>query len=323
MSPKISIIVPVYNAESTLHKCVDSILNQSYKDWELLLIDDGSTDASATICDEYAQLDNRIKVFRKQNGGVSSARNIGLDNAKGEWITFVDSDDYAYENWLDNFIFEIDKDKNVDMVMQGFKIDKPLDHKDLFCRRSFGLNYIGDVDRGVILMDENAMKGYLWIKIFRSKIIKDHGICFDSRFRFLEDEEFCFRYLMYCEKIHFIDKIGYFYNVPDWSKKYRWNFDDFYLFQSLYKCSVVILHESKNLISAFYLNMFTEQLLYSYLNGDVNRRKKLKEYRLYLGKSLLNSKLFWLSKYIIFYDCTGYISDLFLRLHIKLKSMFH
>lgn len=81
MNPIISIIVPVYNAEKTLNKCVDSILNQTFQDWELLLIDDGSTDRSGELCNEYAAKDQRIKVFHKKNGGVSSARNIGLDHA--------------------------------------------------------------------------------------------------------------------------------------------------------------------------------------------------------------------------------------------------
>lgn len=93
MNPIISIIIPVYNAEKTLNRCVDSVLNQTFHDWELLLIDDGSKDRSMYLCDEYALKDKRIKVFHKKNGGVSSARNMGLDYARGEWITFVDSDD--------------------------------------------------------------------------------------------------------------------------------------------------------------------------------------------------------------------------------------
>ena len=98
MNPSISIIVPVYNAERTLNRCVDSILSQTFQEWELLLIDDGSTDRSGELCDEYASKDQRIKVFHKKNGGVSSARNIGLNYAKGEWITFIDSDDEIPKN---------------------------------------------------------------------------------------------------------------------------------------------------------------------------------------------------------------------------------
>ncbi len=90
----ISIIVPVYNSEKYLDQCIQSILSQTYTDFELLLIDDGSTDSSGAICDKYAEQDSRVRVFHKENGGVSSVRNLGLDNAKGEWIGWVDSDDY-------------------------------------------------------------------------------------------------------------------------------------------------------------------------------------------------------------------------------------
>ena len=101
MMPKISVIVPVYNVEQYLHRCVDSILTQSFTDFELLLINDGSKDSSGRICDEYLVKDNRVRVFHKENGGVSSARNMGLDNARGEWVTFVDSDD-----WIDNTMYQ-------------------------------------------------------------------------------------------------------------------------------------------------------------------------------------------------------------------------
>lgn len=98
--PKVSVIVPVYKAEKYLHRCIDSILAQTFADWELLLIDDGSPDKSGEICDEYAQRDARIRVFHKKNGGVSSARNLGLDNVRGEYVTFVDADDWILEDTL-------------------------------------------------------------------------------------------------------------------------------------------------------------------------------------------------------------------------------
>lgn len=98
--PKVSIIVPVYKAEKYLHRCVDSILSQSFTDWECILVDDGSPDRSGAICDEYAQKDARIRVIHKENGGVSSARNLGLEQAVGEWITFIDADDFISDNYL-------------------------------------------------------------------------------------------------------------------------------------------------------------------------------------------------------------------------------
>lgn len=97
----ISVIVPVYNTEKYLDRCIQSILSQTYTDLELLLIDDGSTDSSGAICDKYAEQDSRVRVFHKENGGASSARNLGLDNANGDWIAFVDSDD-----WIDSEMYE-------------------------------------------------------------------------------------------------------------------------------------------------------------------------------------------------------------------------
>ena len=99
----ISIIIPVYNVEKYLAKCIDSILNQAFTDWELILIDDGSVDQSGKICDEYACKDNRIKVTHKKNEGVSKARNTGITLAKGEYICFIDSDDWIDVNYLQNF----------------------------------------------------------------------------------------------------------------------------------------------------------------------------------------------------------------------------
>ena len=125
----VSIIVPVYNAEPYLRRCVDSVLAQSFTNWELILIDDGSTDRSGIICDEYALEDNRINVIHKVNGGVSSARNMGLKMARGTWVTFIDSDDTIGENYFDvEFSSDVDlyiacskKDKNPH-VYEGFEL---------------------------------------------------------------------------------------------------------------------------------------------------------------------------------------------------------
>lgn len=117
-NPKISIIVPVYNVEQYLPRCIDSILNQSFVDFELLLIDDGSKDKSGAICDEYADKDDRIRVFHKENGGVSSARNIGLENARGEWLSFIDGDDEITEGY-----FNIRQEhEGVDVIIKSYSV---------------------------------------------------------------------------------------------------------------------------------------------------------------------------------------------------------
>ena len=106
---KLSIIVPVYNVEMYLHKCIDSILAQSFTDYELILVNDGSTDRSPEICDKYAQLDTRIRVIHKSNGGTSETRNVGLDNARGEYIGFIDSDDYIHPQMYELLIHAVEK----------------------------------------------------------------------------------------------------------------------------------------------------------------------------------------------------------------------
>ena len=99
---KVSVIVPVYNVEKYLKQCLDSIVDQTLEDLEIVLVDDGSVDSSGTICDEYAKKDARIKVIHKKNGGLSDARNVAIDIAKGEYITFVDSDDYVTDDYVES-----------------------------------------------------------------------------------------------------------------------------------------------------------------------------------------------------------------------------
>lgn len=120
--PKVSIIIPVYKAESYLHRCIDSILAQTFADWELLLIDDGSPDRSGDICDEYAVKDKRIRVYHKKNGGVSSARQKGLDMARGEYVIHVDPDDWVEPSMLTE-LFAKAKAENADMVICDFYLD--------------------------------------------------------------------------------------------------------------------------------------------------------------------------------------------------------
>ena len=165
----ISVIVPIYNSEKHLNKCVDSILNQTYKDLEIILIDDGSTDNSPKICDEYAKNDNRIKVIHKENGGLSSARNAGLKIATGEYITFVDSDDYIDVTMYEKMHASIKK-PNADICMCGSKtVDKNckeiardiLPDDCLFTGEDIILNFV------------IKLKTAVWNKLFRYEIVKN------------------------------------------------------------------------------------------------------------------------------------------------------
>lgn len=194
MTPRISIIVPLYNTEQYLSRCIDSILSQSFTKYELLLVDDGSTDGSGDICDVYAEKDNRICVFHKENGGVSSARNLGLEKAKGEWICFVDSDDELLPSGLQVLVDGISDE--VSMVMAGYKV---YDDND-------SITYSIDKTVSRIIDQEQAMKelfapsdykyqGYIWGKLLRVSEIKRHELHFSKEIFFNEDRLFMTQYI--------------------------------------------------------------------------------------------------------------------------------
>lgn len=154
MSLEVSIIVPVYNVEKYLSICIESILAQAYTNYELLLINDGSTDNSGKVCDEYALRDSRIRVFHKNNGGVSSARNLGLSKARGKWITFIDSDDSVSECFLNNLIqFE---SNDVDII-----ITRTLNKEEIMSSE-----YVNRLLRKSVPVE-------LWGKLIRRNIIQD------------------------------------------------------------------------------------------------------------------------------------------------------
>lgn len=214
-SPKISVIVPIFNAKEVLPRCIDSILSQTFTDFELLLIDDGSKDNSGKICDEYARKDNRIKVFHKENGGVSSARNLGLDNANGEWISFIDSDDYIDKRFFENFINNLVSD----IIIQGYveeKInDKPIYHnmKSLICENSY--KPIFDE------LSSNQNTGYLWCRLFKNDIIINNNVRFNNKYYIQEDEEFIFHYMLYSKTASIIEGCYYHYFTPNFKSKYK------------------------------------------------------------------------------------------------------
>ena len=179
--PKVSIIVPVYNVEKYLRKCVSTILSQEMQDWELLLVNDGSTDNSGIICDGFAKEDSRIRVFHKPNGGVSSARNVGLDNARGEWFAFVDSDDEVDSTYID--LQGVPDDTN--LVIKSFQVVKDdgsvkssriIEKEQCLSERSFLEYYI------------QKRKNALWDKLIRREAV--------GEVRFLENvrvgEDFLF-----------------------------------------------------------------------------------------------------------------------------------
>ena len=203
----IGVIVPVYNAEKYLCQCIDSILAQTFADFELLLIDDGSKDNSGAICDEYAEKDKRIRVFHKENGGVSSARNMGLDKAKGEWITFVDADDYLYKDAFESLL----KKSHADLIVGGYV------HVGILSKKK---KILLPDDRKIVIKGEGDILGevmacYLttpWCKLFRKNIIRDRNLRFDSSLSYGEDTDFVFQYVCWIDTIQFVSQAVYCYH---------------------------------------------------------------------------------------------------------------
>lgn len=171
MRPKISLIVPVYNVESYLERCIDSLINQTIKEIEILLIDDGSTDNSGHICDDYAKIDKRIRVIHKKNGGLSDARNRGLEIASGDYIGFVDSDDYVHRDMF-QVMYETMFQENCDIVEVGYKEFYEKDTVQVDITKK-SLN-VYDKNSAVIrtILDIKC-RNYVWNKLYKKQLWKD------------------------------------------------------------------------------------------------------------------------------------------------------
>lgn len=192
---KVSVIVPVYNVEKLLQRCFDSILAQTFTDFELLLIDDGSKDKSGEICDGYAAKDSRIRVFHKQNEGVSTARNLGIDKAQGEWIYFVDSDDIVLPSALGTFGSLIYSES--ELVMAGFYTSD--ENNTVREQRKMvsqcELSVIQAL-REMYAPTDFCYQGYLWCKLFKRKVILQNNLRFEETISFNEDRLFIVEYFM-------------------------------------------------------------------------------------------------------------------------------
>lgn len=210
MRPMVSIIVPIYNAEQYLRRCVDSILNQEYTDFELLLVNDGSTDASGYICEEYGDRDPRVIVIQKENTGVSDSRNRALDRARGKYLQFLDSDDWITPDATRLFV-RAAEEYGCDMVISDFYrvVGERLSPK-------------GDIEEeGVLTREEFAAHmmenpadfyyGVLWNKLYRRDIVEEHNLRMDTDISWCEDFMFNLEYIRYAKVFYALHAPIYYY----------------------------------------------------------------------------------------------------------------
>lgn len=217
-SPLVSVIVPVYKTEMYLPDCVESILRQSFGDFELLLIDDGSPDGSGAICDDYARQDTRVRAIHKDNGGVSSARNLGIEQAFGRYIVFIDSDDYVGPNYLRDML-----DAEAEATAGGKNVLVLSDYKPFSEsgpeERSFPEEMTLGVFPGGMIPEQFREMVFEfrifppYCKLYRTDIIQSRGLRFDTVLKSAEDFDFNRRYLEYVDQIRYIPSGAYHYRV--------------------------------------------------------------------------------------------------------------
>lgn len=214
----ISIVIPVYNAEKYLEQCLNSIQNQTYKNFEVIMVNDGSKDDSETICMNFLRSDSRFRYLKKANGGVSSARNLGLDNVKGDYITFIDADDWVDENYLDLLITTVKKNHS-DIVVSSYK---QFNNIDVFYLRAYTIQekYLLNFEKMnrddfltifPKLMSINVCFNNAVAKLFRKELVKN--LRFDTSIKYGEDLDFYFRLYLNVDSISYVDEPTYVYRM--------------------------------------------------------------------------------------------------------------
>ena len=210
MNPTVSIIIPVYNAQEYLRRCVESVLGQEYTDFELILVDDGSQDSSGAICEEYAQRDPRVRVIHKENEGVSAARNLAMENARGRWLQFADSDDWVTPD-ATKLMVRLAEEEGCDLVISDF-----------YRVAGERVSQKGDIEEDGALtreqfaahMMENPADfyyGVLWNKLYRRELIRKHRLRMNPDISWCEDFMFNLEYIRYAERFCALRAPVYYY----------------------------------------------------------------------------------------------------------------
>lgn len=209
---KISIVVPVYNGEKYIKECLDSLIAQTYKNIEIILIDDGSTDHSNTICDEYKNIDQRVIALHIENGGVSKARNIGIENSTGEYLMFVDSDDWLQDDAVEILVDTINQNSDLDYINSSY-FNIAIDGMRKLC--SVTDRYIEIKKDGIAQFCQENYRLFStpWAKLYRRNIIKKYNLAFDEQVKYGEDFIFNMKYLMNCRLISLLDTPIYNYRL--------------------------------------------------------------------------------------------------------------
>lgn len=205
---KISVIVPVYNMVEHLDKAVNTLLKQTYNNYEIILVDDGSTDGSDALCDYFANRYKKIKVIHKKNGGLSSARNRGIEESSGQYIIFPDPDDWVDKRYLQSLI-ELKIKYDSDLEICGHYV---VDCKNVVVHNSNGKEIYYQKEKAILsLVKSHQYCGFAWNKLYHMDIIKKNNLRFDEELGMAQDLHFAFRYILLCNKVSYNPEPYYYY----------------------------------------------------------------------------------------------------------------
>ena len=292
MDELISVIVPIYRVEKYLHRCINSIIKQTYKNLEIILVDDGSPDNSGSICDEYAVKDSRIKVIHKNNEGLGFARNAGLDCATGKYITFIDGDDYIGSKHIEKMYRSI-KNTGTDTCLGGYtKVyrEKEVKHYNVCAGKVYRNNVIQQILPRMCGAD-NKGSDYIEMSVcmvlFSNEIIQNNNLRFVSEREFIsEDLVFDFEYYPLSDGVCVIDSIDYYYCDNDGSLTTRYRHDRFqnqiklyrYLIEKSQNLGLVSLCKPRLQNTVIAIARYSVKLEYKFANknGKINAKNNIK-----------------------------------------------
>ncbi len=197
MNELVSVVIPAYNVEKYIGKCIECICRQSYKNIEIIIVNDGSKDNTQSVCEQLAAADSRVKVIAQENAGGSAARNRGMMEAKGKYLCFVDADDVINEAFVQNMVDNYEK-YQAELSICGFEEKK----EDTIINSTSGnIQIMAQKDAMEKLLREDSFKGYVWNKLFNMEIIRQNKLQFDTTIKIWEDVLFVFEYLTFCKKV--------------------------------------------------------------------------------------------------------------------------
>ena len=278
-------------------------------DFEIILVDDGSKDMSLNICEAYANTNEKVRVYHKKNGGPSSARNLGIQFAKGEWVTFCDADDWVAADWLEHFV---SNSHDVQLVVQSFAV---INNASITSPEYY---FEGDIKSGISYLYEFDMPGALWNKMVLRSVLTESNLLLDETMTFREDEEFLLRVYPKINKLRIINQKSYNYIAPNFDSKYR--ADLYYQFLRIYETISVGFYSEIPIISCQYIGDITKSLVESYIKSESDRYMKLCVYRTIIGRNVFKcNSIRALLKFILVLP-GSYFPHIFLSLFSFIRS---